>query len=268
MTDRVTFRRGQAVTRVIFVLALICTFVLPSQWTFASQDQKGQKDQKDQQETKKDAPPPTNKEIERIQEKLAKAKGSDLKLTPGEIIAETSILAYGGRVLLKTAHAAMIEQGRIRLATDQGDVSGTYMLRRVWKEKSADDLLRTDIELDTPEEAQKQGAPKKVKYVLGYNGASVWAAQNGQYITPTPESVEAFKSQLTHDFTTLLRYKEDGAKVDYIGQESVVGIDTNIIELTAANGEKTRFWVSARSYHILHMAYDLKLPDGTTRKFK
>ncbi|HEY6328763.1 MAG TPA: hypothetical protein VI756_05460, partial [Blastocatellia bacterium] len=212
--------------------------------------------------------PATAKDVEKIKDRVIKTKNGVLKFSAAELVAETTIIAYGGRAALKAAHAAISEEGTIRLATEQGDASGTFMLREKEGDKSWEDLLRTDLELTPPDPALKAGAPAKVKYCLAYNGASVWAAQNNQYITPSPESEAAFKSQLSHDYMSLLRYKEDGSKIDLIGPENVVGIETQVMDLTLPNGEKTRYWVSAKTYRILHMEYDLKLPDGSTGRIR
>jgi hypothetical protein len=122
-------------------------------------------------------------------------------------------------------------------------------------------LLRVDLELSAPEAAQTPNATP-IKYVIGFNGASVWSAQNGQYVNPRSGADVAFRAQLTHEYMALLRYKEDGSKLNYIGPETVVGVDTNVIELTTQDGEKTRFWLSAKSYRILHCEYELKLVEG------
>jgi hypothetical protein len=60
----------------------------------------------------------------------------------------------------------------------------------------------------------------------------------------------------------LLRYKEDGSKLDYVRQENVVGVDTFVIDLTTAEGEKTRFWLSVKTYRVLHCEYEVKLAEG------
>ena len=211
---------------------------------------------------------PAAKEAEKNKEKLAKAQAGAIKLSPPEILAETVIFAYGGRAALQAARASVSEKGTIRVATEQGDVTGTFTLRRVQKEKSWQDLFRTDLEIETPESAQRPGSPAKVKFTMTFNGASVWGAQNDQYISPAQESELAFRSQLVHDYTTLLRYKEDGSKLDLIGPETVVGIDTQVLDLTLPDGEKTRFWISAKTYRILHLEYQIKLPNGSTPRIR
>jgi hypothetical protein len=206
---------------------------------------------------------PAPKEAEKAKEKL-KSQAGATKLSPTEVIAETVIFAYGGRPALQTARASISEGGTIRIATEQGDISGAFTLRRLQKEKSWQDLFRTDLELETPDSAQRAGNPAKVKFTMTFNGASVWGAQNDQYMSPAPESELAFRSQLVHDYTTLLRYKEDGSKIDLIGPETVVGIETQVLDLTLPTGEKTRFWISAKTYRILHLEYQMKLPNGST----
>lgn len=201
---------------------------------------------------------PNVKEIEKAK-KQEEAKVGPAKLSQAEGIAELAILAYGGRKQLETARAVTQEAGTIRLATDQGDLSGNYLLRSIRKEKSWQDLLRVDLELSPPE--QPANAPP-IKYVIGFNGASVWSAQNGQYVTPRAGADIAFRAQLTHEYMALLRYKEDASKLDYVGPETVVGVVTNVIDLTTPAGEKTRFWLSAKTYHVLHCEYELTLVEG------
>jgi hypothetical protein len=205
---------------------------------------------------------PTPKELEKSKKKQEQAKPGQPDqptLTPAEAIVELTILAYGGRKPLETARASINEQGTIRLATDQGDLSGSYTLRSIRKEKSWLDLLRTDLELTTPEAAQRQGAPANLRYVIAFNGATVWSAQNDQYTNPKPEAEAAFRALLSHDYTTLLRYKEDGSKIEMKESETITGIVANVIEMTTPDGQKTKYWISSRTFRILHAEYDLKI---------
>jgi hypothetical protein len=206
---------------------------------------------------KDDGKVPDQKELEKTRK-----KGEAIKLSPVETIVEVAIIAYGGRPNIEAARKSTHEVGTIRLATDQGDINGAYSLRTMRREKSWLDLLRVDLDLATPESAQQQGAAPAVKYTVAYNGASVWSAQNGQYVTPRPDAEAAFRAQLIHDYTTLLRYKEDGSKIELIGPETVVGIDTHVIDLTLPSGEKTRYWISKEFYRVLHLEYELKVGEA------
>jgi len=213
---------------------------------------------------------PTSKELEKDKKKLEqdKVKPNEPKLTQAEANVELSILAYGGRKALETARGATQEEGTIRLATDQGDLVGAYKLRSLRKEKSWLDLLRVDLELSASDAGSRGSTAPAIKYIIGFNGATVWSAQNNQYVNPRPEAEVAFRAQLTREYTALLRYKEDGSKIDYIGPETIVGVETTALDLTNPNGEKTRYWISTGSkikpgtFRILHAEYDLKLAEG------
>ena len=207
-------------------------------------------------------PVPQQKEDNKLpSEKELEKKRAEGKLSPVEIIVETSIFAYGGRKQLETVRSSIQEEGTIRLATDQGDLSGNFTLRGMWREKSWQDLLRVDLEL-TAQASGGQSNPPPIKYVIGFNGASVWSAQNGQYVTPAPSAERAFRAQLTHEYMALLRYKEDGSKLELVGPETVVGVDTNRVDMTNPNGEKTRYWISTKTYRIVHAEYETKLDDS------
>ena len=209
---------------------------------------------------KDDGKVPTEKDLEKAK-KQEEAKPTQAQLTPAETAIELAIIAYGGRKQLGIARAAIQESGTIRLATEQGDLSGTYLLRSIKKEKSSQDLLRVDLELSAPENAQGQ-TPPPIKYVIGFNGASVWSAQNGQYVSPRAGADVAFRAQLTREYMALLRYKEDGSKLDYIGLETVVGVDTFVIDMTTTDGQKIRYWLSTKTYRVLHCEYELTLAEG------
>lgn len=213
---------------------------------------------------KEDGKVPTQKEIEEERKNKEKGKTGQPQLSQVEIVAEATIFAYGGRQQLQTARNSLQEEGNIRLATDQGDITGTYVIRSMRKDKSWLDLMRTDLDLAPPEDAQRQGAPSSIKYTIAFNGASIWSAQNNQYVAPRPEAEASYKAQLVHDYTALLRYREDGSKLELKDPETVVGVPTYVIELTTEAGEKTRYWISKNSFRIVHAEYELKLADQST----
>jgi hypothetical protein len=248
-------RLRRALTLVL--IALVIGAALPAGAQQKTEQQKTEKkDVKTDPLQKEEGKLPSEKELEK---KKAEAKAAPVKFSPVEIIAETCIIAYGGRKALETARGAIQEQGAIRLASDQGDLSGTVNIRAMRREKSWQDLLRVDLEM-TPPASGDTGRPA-IKYVIGFNGASVWSAQNGQYITLTPTAERAFRAQLTHEYTALLRYKEDGSKIELVGPDTVVGVETNMIDLTTPTGDKTRFWVSSKTYRVIQCEYEVKLDE-------
>lgn len=239
----------------LFSAALL---LAPVSFTAAGQERQKKKPETQVPATRDDGKVPNEKELEKAK-KQEEAKGGQVKLTQVETIVELAIIAYGGRKQLETARAAIQEAGTIKLATDQGDLSGNYLLRSMRKEKSSRDLLRVDLELSPADNSQSAPA---IKYVIAFNGASVWSAQNGQYVSPRAGADTAFRAQLTHEYVALLRYKEDGSKIEYVGPETVIGVDNNVIDLTNPEGEKTRYWLSTRTYRVLHCEYELKLVEG------
>ena len=235
-------------------LILLFIFLISSDVADATQQRK----QPLPQDTtrKDDAKVPSEKDMAKAK-KQEEAKPPQVKLTQAETAIELAIIAYGGRKQLETVRSSIQETGTIRLATDQGDLSGSYLLRSMRKEKTSKDLLRVDLELSAGENAQGP-----IKYIIGFNGASVWSAQNGQYVNPRAGADIAFRAQLTHEYMALLRYKEDGSKLEYVGLENVVGVDTFMIDMTTTEGEKTRYWLSTKTYRVLHCEYELTLVEG------
>jgi len=246
----------------ISIVFLILVFVLSPLPLLAQEQEK--KTEKADPTQKDDTKIPTQKEIEKERKSKEKGKEGQPQLSQGELIVEATIFAYGGRQQLQASRASFQEDGNIRLATDQGDITGTYVVRSSRRDKSWLDLMRTDLDLAPPEEAQRQGAPSSIKYTIAFNGASIWSAQNDQYISPRPEAEAAYKAQLVHDYSALLRYKEDGSTIELRDPETVVGVPAHVIDLTMANGEKTRYWISKNSFRILHAEYELKLADQNT----
>ena len=246
--------------RSVAVAVLSAALLLAPDSLSVTQSQRTRRAPGTQEPAKDDTKIPNEKELEKAK-KQEEAKAGAVKLSQVEGVVELALIAYGGRKQLDIARAATQEAGTIRLATDQGDLSGNYLLRSIRKQKSWEDLLRVDLELSAPENAQGQSAPP-IKYVIGFNGASVWSAQNGQYVNPRSGADVAFRAQLTHEYMALLRYKEDGSKIEYVGPETVVGVDTNVVDLTTPDGEKTRYWLSTKTYRVLHCEYELKLAEG------
>jgi hypothetical protein len=258
-SSRLSFAHRQLSSSAKIAAGLVVLFILLVASNVADARQQKEKKQPTPQDSarKDDGKVPNEKDMAKAK-KQEEAKPTPVKLTQAETAIELAISAYGGRKQLETVRAAIQETGTIRLATDQGDLSGNYILRSMRKEKTSKDLLRVDLELSAGENAGT--AP--IKYVIGFNGASVWSAQNGQYVSPRAGADTAFRAQLTHEYMALLRYKEDGSKLEYVGLENVVGVDTFMIDMTTAEGEKTRYWLSTKTYRVLHSEYELTLVEG------
>lgn len=178
------------------------------------------------------------------------------KLT-GEQIAELVILSYGGRTEWKHVRNNGILEGTIRLSTDSQELNGRLVRKFIRKEGLGEDQTRIDVELPTQ------------RLTFGYNGYTVWAARDGVGFTPTPDAETSFLASLKHNHDALINYREQECKVEYSGFETVVGIPTIVLDLTHRDGAKTRYYVSVKTYRILHLEYEIALrPDAPATKFK
>ncbi len=240
-------------------LAIALSFLVTSVYPASPQEKEKKPDPKSEMQ-KEEGKVPTEKELEKSRRDKEKA-AAEVKISPAEAAVEIAILAYGGREQLNKVRSSIQEEGTIRLVTPDGDITGNYRLRSARGEKSWKDLLRVDLDLTPPGAAQSRAA-EVINYVIGYNGASVWSAQNNQYVTPSAEVESAFRAQLSHEYMALLRYKEDGSKLEYVGPETVKGLDTHVIDMTTPEGEKTRYWMSQKSYRVLFSEYEIKLGDS------
>jgi hypothetical protein len=192
--------------------------------------------------------------------RLAKLRGKKLVEWSAEDVADFVAITYYGpaaqtRLTQKfnTGH----EQGRINLVTTGGTVDGDYSRRFVNGPTMAKNRVRLDLILET--------APRPsdhLRYSVVYNGATVWTAQNAQYVQADPKAAAAFKASVINDYTALFRYKDEGATVKRGGIQKVVGLDTELIVLTRPDGSTTRFYISPKSFRILHVEYDVVLAEG------
>lgn len=176
-------------------------------------------------------------------------RAKDKPLT-AEQLAETSILAYGGRVALALVRRTGIEESKIVLATNQGSVEGALHTRFSRKEKSELDQRRIDLEI-----------PNQI-LTLSFDGKNFWGAVNGEKITPSVQAEATFRAAGRHNYEALLRYKEDGSTLELNGKKNIVGIECYPLELTHTDGSKTLYYISDKSFRILHLEYQVQLAEN------
>ncbi|MBI4854118.1 MAG: hypothetical protein HY819_20165 [Acidobacteria bacterium] len=226
---------------LIFLGFLSSTFITPPSQaakTFQNNEDK-KKEDKDKKEDKKKSD--RDKKIE--------------KLTAEEL-AEIVLLAYGGRNELQQVRTTGIEEGTIKLANEDKDIEGRITKRFSRKSPDAQDLTRIDVKLPNQE------------ITFGFNGFTVWAARDGVGFTPDPSAEKSFSASLVHNYESLLRYKELGGTLERAGIEFIVGIENLLLDLTHKNGAKTRYFISSKSYRILHLEYEVMLSDDKPTKFR
>jgi hypothetical protein len=63
-------------------------------------------------------------------------------------------------------------------------------------------------------------------------------------------------SQHWHSIDALLRYKENGSTLSYVGKEKKKGLDFFVLDLTDKEKRGTRYYISARTLRILWLEYE------------
>ncbi len=174
-----------------------------------------------------------------------------------ESIAETVVAVFGGRQLLASVRVNGIERANVSLPTANGTLEGQLTTRFVRKDKSWLDFKRIDLVL--------QGSDS---LSIGFNGVKLWSTLNGLPIDPRPEQAKTFQASLVHSYTGLLRYREDGSKVELKPQQTIMGLDCHVLLMTQEDGSQTTFYVSTKSFRVLHADYEVKLTGDTPTKFR
>jgi len=173
------------------------------------------------------------------------------KAFTAEQIAESTILIYGSRPVLNQIRRNGIERGRImRYGTDGRNEEASYERRFIRGESIDKDKIRLD-----------QKAPT-LEYSLIYGGGHLWGIINGAAFTPRQDAANTFLSQQRHGIDTLLRYKENGSTITMIGKEKQKGIDLYVLDLVDKEKQSTRYYISAKSLHILWLEYEEPSPAG------
>ena len=176
-----------------------------------------------------------------------------------EELAERVALTYRGFnfAQLKKVYNTGREEGRITIATSTGELGGEYTRRYVNGPRMAQDRVRLDIIFETSPKPEEH-----LRYTLTYNGASVWATQAGRYVTPDPAAAAAFRASVVNDYTAMFRWQEEGATLARGGLKKIQGLEFEVLEMTRPEGPKLRFYISPKSYRILHVEYDVVLVEG------
>jgi len=161
-----------------------------------------------------------------------------------EDVAEFAIRAYGSRAALYGIQRNGTLRALIKFITPEGPREGKTVTKFIRKEKLAEDLLMIDLELPG------------TRYTIGFDGKETWAIQDGEIQKPAAEAVEAFRSAHEHSYEALLRYKENGSKLEYVGTNKFGTLEMDTIDLIAPNGTRTRYEISRRTGRIIYANYE------------
>lgn len=172
-------------------------------------------------------------------------KKNELAAPTAEQVAETVILVHGVRERLAQVRRSGVERGRISRTTDDGRTEEITYERSFKRGESAEkDKIRLD---------QKR---PNIEYALVYNEGRVFGVLRGTAFTPRQDDVSVFLADTRHGVDTLLRYKENGATLAYVGREKQKNIDMWLLDLTDKEQRRTRYYISAQSGRVLWLEYE------------
>jgi hypothetical protein len=174
-----------------------------------------------------------------------------------EQVAEAVIFVYGSRPVLEQIRRNGVERGRVTRATTDGKTeNATYERRFVRGESLEKDKVRLDQKLPSME------------YSLVFVEGRLWGLINGAAFTPRQDASTAFLAQHRQSIETLLRYKEIGATVNLVGKDKQKGLDLYVLDLIDKDKRSTRYYISAKSLHVLWLEYeDSSAPGATPIKY-
>lgn len=174
-----------------------------------------------------------------------------------EDVVERAIMAYGSRAAIYAVQRNGTLRALVKFNAPEGAYEAKSVSKFIRKPKLDADLLMIELELPG------------TKYVIGFDGKETWALQDGQLQTPSKEAVQAFHSAHQHGYEALLRYKENDAKLEYVGSSKVGTLELDIIDLIAANGLRTRYEISRKSGRILYLNFEEKpTPEAAPVKYR
>ncbi|MBI1759808.1 MAG: hypothetical protein HYR56_00085 [Acidobacteria bacterium] len=202
--------------------------------------------------------PPTAKPETGKQEaaKQETAKPLPKNVKPEDLV-ERAIYAYGSRPVMQTIQKNGTMRANVKFFTPEGEREGRITSKFLRKPKLAEDLILIDLDLPG------------TRYLLGFDGQKTWSISNGEVQEPSAETVRAFRAAHEHSYEALLRYKENEAKLELVGNNKIGPIETDLVEMTLPSGTKTRYEISRRTGRIIYLHYEEQpAPEAAPVKYR
>ena len=170
-----------------------------------------------------------------------------------EQVAALVVYFYSPRVPLAQIRRTGVERGRITRPTDNGGTEEVTFERRFIRGESSDkDKIRLDQRIASS------------GYSLVYGDGRVWGILNDTVFTPRQDTVADFLMQNRQDVEALLRYRENGSTLTFVRQDRQQGIDLIVLDLADRSGQRTRYYISSRTWRIIALEYEATAPGATT----
>lgn len=171
-----------------------------------------------------------------------------------EQVAETAIILYGTRDNLNQIRKSVLERGKISITNAEGKVETANYERWILRGDSLDkERIRFDQEFPN------------AKFSLIYKDDKIFGVFNDSVFTPREDASKAFESQIWHGLEALLRYKENGSKLELAGRDKVLGVEFHLLDVTDKQNRKTRFYISTKTFRAMMLEYT---EDGVKYKRK
>ena len=176
------------------------------------------------------------------------------KVITGEQVADSAVFLYGGRELLAKIRRNGLERGRICKPTcDVGKTEEASYERRFVRGESMDkDKIRLDQKMPT------------LEYSLIYGSGQLFGIINGSPFTPRQDAADTFLAQHRHSIDNLLRYKENGSTLNFVGRDKQKGLDLYVLDVIDKDKRSTRYYISAKTLHVLWLEYEEPAPGSST----
>ncbi len=168
--------------------------------------------------------------------------------TDGIRIAESSILVYSGlrgREGIDQIRKTTVEIGEMTITGSDGKTNKADYERRILR---GDNLGEEKIRLD-------QKFPN-AEYALIYDGEKVFGVLGNTVFSPRADTVNSFQDLVFHGLEALLRYRENGSKVELEKEMKDMGVDYYVVNVTDKQNRQTTFYISKKSLRIMKLEYE------------
>ncbi|MEO8650550.1 MAG: hypothetical protein ABI539_15410 [Acidobacteriota bacterium] len=187
------------------------------------------------------------KKDEKKAEQKTNAKDAIKNPTVDQVV-ESSIIIYGlggGREKLNQIRKTALERGKVSVTDAEGKTEQANYAR--WTQR-AESLKKEKVRLD-------QEFPT-ARFSLVFNDEKVFGIFNDKAFTPREDASNAFLYQIVHSIDALLRYKENGSKLELAGREKIHGVEYYQVDMTDVDGNQTRFFISVKTYRVMMLDFE------------
>ena len=163
-------------------------------------------------------------------------------------VAESTIMIYGslaGRNALNQIRKTTIERGKMTLVNDDGTIDNANYQRWIVRGES----------LEKEKSRFEQEFPN-TKFSLIYNGEKTFGVFNNTIFTPQESALNSFQNQIWHGLEALLRYKENGSKLELVKRDKIMNVEFYVLDVTDKQNRKTRFYISVKTLRVMMLEYE------------